>query len=246
MSGVLILGGTAEAAALAQALSGWSDLDVITSLAGRTRKPEALPGEMRIGGFGGPEGLASYLRNRSINVLIDATHPFAEQMSRHAALAAERVNVPRLRLIRRPWERQPDDQWIDVADADDAAGVLPGLGRRIFLTTGHRDLEAFAGLDDLWFLIRTIEPAGGPLPRQVLCIRERGPFDETSEIALLEEHRIDALVTKASGGDATYAKIAAARKLGLPVIMIQRPSPPPGPTAHDTDAAQAWLRQVIG
>ncbi|MGI9420489.1 MAG: cobalt-precorrin-6A reductase [Geminicoccaceae bacterium] len=246
MPRVLILGGTTEAAALAGILSGWPGLDVIVSLAGRTRTPGRIAGEMRIGGFGGPQGLAFYLHEQSIDVLIDATHPFAEQMSRHAVLAAEQVRVPRLRLVRPLWEKQPGDHWVDAIDAVDAAGFLPDLGRRAFLTTGHRDLAAFAGLDDIWFLIRTIEPvAPGPLPRQVHFLRARGPFDETAEIALLQEHRIDALITKASGGEATYAKITAARRLGLPVIMIQRPDLPPGPVVHDTESAQSWLRQVI-
>ncbi len=221
---------------------------MITSLAGRTLTPHAPPGEIRIGGFGGPEGLASYLEDQSIDVMIDATHPFAEQMSRHAVQAAKQVNIMRLRLVRPPWEKQPGDNWVDAIDAADAAKLLPNLGRRIFLTTGHKDLAAFASLDDLWFLIRTIEPvvAGGPLPRRVHLIKARGPFDEAAEIALLKEHRIDVLVTKASGGDATYAKISAARRLGLPVVMINRPPSPPGPTVHDTNAALAWLRQVTG
>ena len=122
--------------------------------------------------------------------------------------------------------------------------MLPGLASRVFLTSGHRDLEAFASLDDIWFLIRTIEPVSGPRPRHMLNITKRGPFDEAAELALLREHRIDALVTKASGGSATYAKVAAARRLGLPAVMIKRPPPPPGPLVHDTDAALAWLRQV--
>ncbi len=248
MKHILILGGTAEAAALAEALSAFADFHVTTSLAGRTRKPARLPGEMRSGGFGGPEGLASYLQDQSIDVLVDATHPFADQMTRHAVLAADQAKVPRLRLIRQPWERQADDRWVDAVDAEDAARVLPGLGQRIFLSTGQKDLAAFADQDDLWFLIRTIEPvaAGGPLPRQAHFIEARGPFDETSEIELLKKHRIDALITKASGGDATYAKIAAARRLGLPVVMINRAPSPPGPTVHDTRAALAWLRQVTG
>ena len=125
---------------------------------------------------------------------------------------------------------------------------MPSLGCRVFLTTGHKDLQAFAGLDDLWFLIRTIEPvaAGGPLPQQVYFIRAKGPFDEAAEVALLKKYRIDTLVTKASGGNATYAKISAARRLGLPVIMITRPPMPPGPSVHDNEAALAWLRQVTG
>lgn len=210
--------------------------------------PERLPGEMRIGGFGGADGLASYLRDQSIDALIDATHPFAEQMSRHAVVAAEEVGVNHLRLIRPSWKKRADDRWVDAIDTVHAAKILPGLGRRVFLTTGHKDLAVFAGLDDIWFLIRTIEPVAvaGPLPAQVQCLQARGPFDEAAEIALLKQHRIDALVTKASGGEATYAKIAAARRLDLPVVMINRPPPPPGPTVQDTTAAQSWLRQVTG
>lgn len=243
---ILILGGTTEGTTLAQAVSDWPDLDVIVSLAGRTRTPERVAGTMRIGGFGGPEGLASYILDEKIDVVIDATHPFAAQMTFHAILAAEQTGVQRLRLVRQPWKMRPGDNWIDATDAASAAAILPGLARRVFLTCGHRDLDAFADLDDIWFLIRTIEPVAGPRPAQCLCVQARGPFDEADEVALLQKHRIDAIVTKASGGEATYAKIAAARRLGLPVIMIQRPDPPPGPLVHDTDAALAWLRQVTG
>ncbi|MDH3658550.1 MAG: cobalt-precorrin-6A reductase [Alphaproteobacteria bacterium] len=244
MTTVLILGGTAEASALAWALQTWPGLRAITSLAGRTRSPEWLPGKTRTGGFGGVDGLTHYLEEQAIDLVIDATHPFAETISHHAALAAERAAIQRLRLTRPLWAKQPGDHWIDAIDAVKAAERLPGLARRVFLTSGHRELEAFAGLDDIWFLIRTIEPVAGPQPRQALCINARGPFDEASERALFEEHRIDALVTKASGGSATYAKIAAARRLGLPVIMIQRPPPPAGPIVHNTDDALTWLRQV--
>ncbi len=242
---VLILGGTAEAAALAGALDRRSDLfRVITSLAGRTRHPERLQGEMRIGGFGGADGLERYLRDEAIDALIDATHPFAAGMSDNAARAATRAGVPRLRLIRPAWEKRAGDCWAEVDDAGAAAAALPGLAKRVFLTTGHKDLGAFAGLDDLQFLIRTIEPVTGPRPGQAVFLTERGPFDEESETALLRKHRIDTLVTKASGGEATYAKIAAARRLNVPVVMIRRPPPPPGPIVQTTDDAQAWLRQV--
>jgi precorrin-6A/cobalt-precorrin-6A reductase len=245
LTSVLILGGTMEAAALARALADQPGCRVITSLAGRTTNPGALHGELRSGGFGGPDGLASYLGEQAIDVLINATHPFAAAISRHAFDAAERAGIPHLRLLRPPWMKQAEDRWIDASDAADAAARLPGLASRVFLTTGHRDLEAFAGLDDIWFLIRTIEPAvGGPLPRHVLCVKARGPFHETRELALMEKHRIDAVVTKASGGTATYAKIEAARRLGLPVVMIRRPPPPPGPLVPSVDAALGWLGQV--
>ncbi|MGI9505819.1 MAG: cobalt-precorrin-6A reductase [Geminicoccaceae bacterium] len=243
---ILILGGTGEAAALAEVLEPLLDHHVIVSLAGRTRAPKALPVEMRIGGFGGVDGLERYLKHADIDVLIDATHPFADDICRNAALAAKRISLPRLRLVRPPWQKVPGDHWIGVTDGEEAAKVLTGLANRVFLTSGHQDLEAFAALDDIWFLIRTIEPPSVPLPANVLCIRARGPFDEAAEAALLEEHRIDAVVTKASGGEATYGKIAAARMLGLPVLMIRRPSPPPGLVVYDTDAALDWLRHVSG
>jgi len=241
---LLILGGTTEAADLARALDAQQGFQTITSLAGRTRSPEMLPGDMHIGGFGGVSGLTRYLEAERIDVLIDATHPFAKVISQHALLATGQVGIPRLRLIRPPWPRHPDDRWIEAVDAPSAAEALRGLARRVFLTTGHRDLPAFVPLDDIWFLIRTIEPAAGKLPKQIHRLLARGPFDETSERELLLEHKIDAVVTKASGGEATYAKIAAARSLSLPVIVIQRPPQPLGPTVHDTTAALAWLRQV--
>ncbi len=231
---------------MARALEAWPDFNVITSLAGRTRAPKVEHGKYRIGGFGGVEGLKRYLGDEAINVLIDATHPFAAQMSGHAADASTQAGIPRLKLLRPPWVRQPGDCWIEVANVKAAAAHLQGAEHRVFLTSGHKDIDAFADLDESWFLIRTIEPLAGPLPRHHLCLTARGPFDETAEIALLEEHRIDTVITKASGGQSTYAKIAAARRLGLVVVMIQRPPPPPGPIVQNVDDALTWLWQVHG
>jgi precorrin-6A/cobalt-precorrin-6A reductase len=237
---ILILGGTAEAVALAAACADRSDLEVISSLAGRTRTPNLPPGTVRRGGFGGPAGLARFLAERGIGRVIDATHPFAAQIGAHAEEACRRVGVARLRLLRPPWRAQPGDRWLEVADLAAAARALPDLGRRVFLTVGQRDLEAFAGLD-LWFLVRTIEPPG-PLPlRHAQWLAGRGPFALEDEVRLLREHRIEVLVSKASGGDATAAKLIAARRLGLPVIMIQRPPPPPGPLVDSVAAALAWV-----
>ncbi len=154
--------------------------------------------------------------------------------------------MPRLRLLRPPWQAVAGDRWHEVADAAEAACLLPSLGRRAFLTVGHKDLAAFAAVPDAWFLVRTIEPpvgeppSGAPLPRR-LHLQARGPFTPEAELLLLREHRIDVLVTKASGGAATYAKIAAAREQGLPVIMLRRPPPPPGPLAATVAEALAWL-----
>jgi precorrin-6A/cobalt-precorrin-6A reductase len=241
---LLILGGTAEAVALAEACAGRFGLEVISSLAGRTRAPTLPPGEVRTGGFGGAEGLARFLVERAIDRVVDATHPFALQIGAHAEQACREVEVPRLRLLRPPWRPEAGDRWVEVADLGQAARLLPELGRRAFLTVGQRDLEAFAGLD-LWFLVRTIEPPGpSPLGRAE-WIAGRGPFAVDDEIPLLRAHAIDVLVTKASGGEATNAKLVAARRLGLPVLMVQRPPPPPGPVVDSVAAALAWLERPV-
>jgi precorrin-6A/cobalt-precorrin-6A reductase len=237
---LLILGGTAEAAELAEIAVGQGQLEVITSLAGRTRTPRDLSGEVRSGGFGGVQGLSVFLRERAIERVIDATHPFAVQIGRHAEAACRELQIPRLRLLRPPWRAMPGDRWITVPDLAGAAARLPALGRRVLLSIGHRELAPFAGLDALWFLVRSIEPPA-VLPRQALWLSARGPFRLEDELALLRAHRIDALVTKASGGDATYAKLAAARALGLPVLMVERPPPPSGPLVETVIDALAWL-----
>lgn len=241
---LLILGGTTEALELARACAARPELQVISSLAGRTRTPGLPPGEVRSGGFGGAGGLARFLAERSIACLIDATHPFAVQIGAHAEEACRKVGLPRLRLLRPPWTREPGDNWIDVADLAEAAQRLPELGRRFFLTVGHQDLGAFAGLD-LWFLVRTIEPPGVLPLRRAQWLAGRGPFAVDDELALLRVHAIDVLVTKASGGAATYAKLAAARRLGLPVVMVRRPPPPPGPVVDSVEAALAWLDRAV-
>jgi precorrin-6A/cobalt-precorrin-6A reductase len=240
---LLILGGTAEAVALAGACTARPEFEVISSLAGRTRAPALPPGEVRIGGFGGAGGLARFLAERGIDRVIDATHPFAAQIGAHAEQACRKAGVPRLRLLRPPWTREPGDHWIEVADLAEAAQRLPELGRRVFLTVGHQDLGAFAGLD-LWFLVRTIEPPDVLPLHHAQWLAGRGPFGVPDELALLRAHAIDVLVTKASGGSATYAKLAAARQLGLPVVMIRRPPPPPGPVVNSLEAALAWLEQA--
>jgi precorrin-6A/cobalt-precorrin-6A reductase len=240
---LLILGGTAEAVELAGACAVRPGLEVISSLAGRTRAPALPPGEVRIGGFGGAGGLARFLAERGIDRVIDATHPFAVQIGAHAEQACRAVGVPRVRLLRPPWTHMPGDHWIEVADLAEAAQRLPQLGRRILLTVGHQDLGAFTALD-LWFLVRTIEPPGVLPLRHGHWLAGRGPFAVEDELALLRAHAIEVLVTKASGGAATYAKLAAARRLGLPVVMVRRPPPPPGPVVDSIEAALAWLERA--
>jgi precorrin-6A/cobalt-precorrin-6A reductase len=234
----LILGGTTEAVQLAQACAAIPELETITSLAGRTRAPATPPGAVRVGGFGGAEGLASYLRAQAIDRLVDATHPFAVRIGCNALQACRVADVPRLRLLRPPWQRQPGDRWIEVDSLTEAARRLPPSGR-IFLSVGRSELGAFADLPQ-WFLVRTVEP-GERCLANAHWLAERGPFRLEDEIALLREHAIDVLVTKASGGEATYAKLAAARQLGLPVIMVRRPPPPEGPVVDSVAAALAWL-----
>jgi len=241
---LLILGGTGEAVALAGDLAARRpDLHVVTSLAGATRAPVRPAGAVRIGGFGGSEGLATYLRSEAIDALVDATHPFAATMAQHAALAAARTGTPRLKLLRPMWPRLPDDRWIEVDDATGAAAALVGLGvRRVLLTLGGRDLGAFAGLDGIAFVVRLIEPPAEPLPLgRAELLLARGPFDEAAERALMADRAIEALVTKAAGGEATAAKLAAARALALPVVMIRRPPPPAGETAPDVATARRWV-----
>lgn len=240
---LLILGGTAEARELAAACA--PRFEVISSLAGRTKAPLRPPGEVRIGGFGGRAGLAAFLAERGIDRVIDATHPFAAQISVHAKRACCELGVPRLRLLRPEWRREPGDRWIEVDDLAAAARRLPDLGHRVFLTVGQRDLEAFAGLD-LWFLVRTIEPPGVLPLKRAHWFAGRGPFRVEDEQALLRRYRIDVLVTKASGGEATHAKLVAARRLALPTLMVRRPPALPGPMVDSVAAALVWLEQPAG
>jgi precorrin-6A/cobalt-precorrin-6A reductase len=243
---VLLLGGTGEAAALAARLAGDARIDVISSLAGRTRTPADIPGRVRTGGFGGTNGLAKYLAAEKIDLLIDATHPYAATMPHAAAEACAQAGVPRLRLLRPSWPQQQGDSWIAATGLATAAAQLPDVAKRVFLTTGQRDLDAFASLADIWFLIRLIEPPDSIQLEHYRVILDRGPFHAESEIALLREHRIEAVVSKNSGGIATYGKIAAARGLGLPVIMIERPPQPEGQAVETIDACVSWLHAQLG
>jgi len=236
---LLVLGGTTEASALVRALAHHPDrFDVVLSLAGRTRAPRPEPVTMRTGGFGGPEGLAAWVVENGIDRLIDATHPFAARISRNAALAAERAGVPLLALRRPPWERVPGDLWTEVDDMA-AASVALGVGPlRVFLTVGRQELAAFASAPQHAYSVRTIEPVGDVLSGLHLTeITARGPFTVEAETAFLREAEIERLVTKNSGGEATYAKIEAARDLGIPIVIVRRPSLPEVPSVPDAPAA---------
>ncbi|MER8222278.1 cobalt-precorrin-6A reductase [Streptomyces sp. NPDC094143] len=234
---VLILGGTAEARALATALSAHPGVRVTTSLAGRVARPGAVDGEVRVGGFGGAEGLAGWLRREGVTALVDATHPFAESITANAVRAAASAGVPAVVLRRPGWRPGPGDRWHPVPSLDAAADLLPGLGRRVFLTTGRLGLASFAHLTRLRFVVRSVDPPEPPMPPDTHVLLARGPFTVPGETALLREHRVDVLVTKDSGGAATAAKLTAARGLGLPVVVVGRPPLPDGvPTVPDVES----------
>lgn len=244
MAKVLILGGTAEAAELAARLAGDDRLETVTSLAGLTRLPAAVAGRVRRGGFGGAQGLAALLREEGYGALVDATHPFAAQIARNAAEAAAAAGVPRLKLVRPPFERRPGDRFLPVPSMAAAAAALPP-GARVFLAAGRRELAHFAERSDIWCLVRMIEPpgAGDGLPAGEVILG-RPPQDPEAEAALLAGHRIDWLVSKDSGGRAG-AKIEAARRLGLPVVLVERPPPPPGPVAASVADVVGWLEATL-
>jgi precorrin-6A/cobalt-precorrin-6A reductase len=241
---VLLLGGTNEATALARELTQRPWVSVLSSLAGRIARPYLPPGDVRIGGFGGPDGLAVLLREEAINAVVDATHPFAAQMSAHAALACARTHVPLLTLVRPAWQRVPGDNWLDASDIDAAAQLAVSLGTRIFSTIGRQHVAVLAPYDDRWFLIRTVDRPPPPLPKQYELLLARGPFTIDGELDLLRRKSIDAVLSKNSGGDATYAKLAAARELGIPVVLVRRPPHSGGRTVESIPAAIAWIEQL--
>lgn len=239
---ILILGGTGEARALAAALATRPALTAVTSLAGRTAAPVRPAGELRVGGFGGAEGLAGYLDEARIAAVVDATHPYAAAISRHAVEACRLAGRPLLRLERPPWQPQPGDRWVEVDSLQAAAAVAPGLGRRAFLAIGAKGIEAFAGVREMWFLLRLVDrPAAPPPLADCEILLARGPFDAAAETALLRRHRIDVVIAKNSGGQATYGKIAAARALGLPVLLLRRPDLPSAETVPSVDQVIAWI-----
>lgn len=242
----LILGGTAEARALAGSLAESGRFDVTLSLAGRTAKPLPQPVPVRNGGFGGAEGLARYLREKKVDVLIDATHPYAEMISANAARAAALTCVPLIALRRSAWEQVPGDQWIEVEAIAAAVAALGQAPRRVFLALGRKEITPFATAPQHTYLVRSVDPLDPPLAvPHAIYLTARGPFDEAEDRALLERHRIDVVVAKNSGGDATYGKIAAARALHLPVIMLKRPALPEVESVETVDDALAWLDHAV-
>jgi precorrin-6A/cobalt-precorrin-6A reductase len=227
MTRILILGGTAEARALATALAGRKDLAVTLSLAGRTADPLKQPVPVRSGGFGGAEGLAAYLRAEGVDFLIDATHPYAAAISANAIEAASMAEVELIALRRAPWRKIPSDIWTEVDTMEDAVKSLGQAPRRVFLALGRKELSPFEAAPQHVYLVRSVDPVHPPLSvPHAIYLTARGPFSEDEDRALLERHHIDVIVAKNSGGEATYGKIAAARALHLPVVMLKRPALP--------------------
>lgn len=225
-----------------RALAGDARYDAELSLAGRTKAPVLPHGAVRIGGFGGVEGLAAYLRAGGFTALINATHPFAARMAHNAVAGAALAGVPMLRVLRPAWVAQPGDDWRDVPDMEAAAIALGAAPRRVLLTIGQKDLAAFRAAPQHRYLIRSVDPPPPETrPPQAEIITARGPFAEADEAALLRDHAIDLLVTKNAGGGATEAKLAAARSLGVPVVMVARPVSPSCATVTDIGAALDWL-----
>jgi precorrin-6A/cobalt-precorrin-6A reductase len=236
---ILILGGTGEGRLLASRLPG----EVVSSLAGRVSDPRLPDGEVRIGGFGGVDGLVEWLRANDISAVVDATHPFAAGITANAVAATARAGVPLLVLRRPGWTPEPGDDWRWVDSPAGAAADLPG--ERVFLTTGRQDIGVFAECPQ-YFLARSVEPPEPPLPQRLHVLLDRGPFTVDGEVALMREHAIDVLVTKDSGGEQTVAKLVAARRLGVPVVVVRRPPAPAAPTVDTVDAAVEWIRRGSG
>lgn len=225
--------------ALALAHAG---LDAVFSYAGRTDSPMAQPLPTRVGGFGGVAGLADYLRTHAISHMIDATHPFAAQMRRNAITACAQTSVPLVVLQRAPWQAQPGDDWRHVADIDSAVAALPDAPARVFLAIGKQNLAAFAARPQHHYLLRLVDPPDAPLPLpRASVVIARGPFDAAADTALLRTHAITHVIAKNAGGIGASAKLAAARALRLPVIMIDRPALPPCKVLASVAAVMVWL-----
>jgi len=254
---VLVLGGTGEGRALADALNT-DGYEVISSLAGRVSSPRTPAGRVRTGGFGGADGLRSFLRAEGIRAVIDATHPFAARITANAVAACavrddradgnDRAGTALLVLRRPPWQPGPADRWLLVPDLACAARTVADRPEdaRVLLTTGRQESAVFATLPQRFWL-RAVEAPSGALPQRCTVILDRGPFTADAERALLTRHGIDLLVTKNSGGPMTSAKLTAAADLGIEVVMVERPAlPPEVATVPDVAAARAWLGRHCG
>jgi len=231
---------------LAGRLAGRAGLEITLSLAGRTASPIAQPVPVRVGGFGGADGLAKYLAGERIDALIDATHPYANVISANAVEAARRSGVPSIALRRPPWIAVSGDRWIEVSDVREAVQALGQTPHRVFVALGRNELAQFGEAPQHYYLIRSVDPVDPPLPLPYAgYVTGRGPFGEADDRALLTEHRIDVVVAKNSGGTATYGKIAAARGLGIDVIVLRRPAASDGAAVATIEDAIAWLDHAL-
>jgi precorrin-6A/cobalt-precorrin-6A reductase len=237
----LILGGTGDANQLA-ATCVREKIDAVYSYAGRTQIPLGHELPTRVGGFGGVAGLADFIREEGITHVVDATHPFAAEMSRHAVEACAVTDLPLLALERSPWVRVSGDHWIEVVDIDAAVAALPEKRARIFLAIGRQHLAPFAAKPQHAYILRFVDAPDGALPLpDAEVIVSRGPFTLQSDRELMHSRAIEFLVARNSGGSGAHAKIDAARELGVPVIMIERPALPDRPRVESVEDVLAWL-----
>jgi len=242
---VLILGGTGDARQLAERLAKRDDLRVTLSLAGRTAAPLQPDAAVRSGGFGGVEGLAHYLWEERVDALIDATHPFAARISANAVTAAKDAGIPLIVLARPAWQQAVGDIWIQVDDVAAAAAVLGEVRRTVFLAIGRQELAPFVAAPQHRYIVRSVDAVDAALP-DAEYILARGPFGEAEERELLLRHGIDVVVSKNSGGDATYGKVAAARELNIPVVMVRRPQPSGAAGVASIEEVLAALGHALG
>ncbi|MDE4062162.1 cobalt-precorrin-6A reductase [Phaeobacter gallaeciensis] len=241
MTRILLLGGTTEASRLAEALAE-AGLDTVFSYAGRTARPVTQPLPLRVGGFGGIDGLEAYLRDEGVTHVVDASHSFAAQMSSNAAQACSQAGVRLCALERPPWQAGPGDHWIHVDGLEEAVAALPDQGARVFLAIGKQNIAAFSGKPGNHYLLRLVDPPEAPLPLPDKTVEiARGPFDVAGDRALMQAHGITHIVSKNAGGSGAEAKLQAARDLGLPVIMLARPKVPQRLTFGTVPAVMAWL-----
>lgn len=247
MKRLLILGGTGEAAALLEAALArfGARLEITTSMAGRTSEPRVLPGTRRTGGFGGWQGLARWLLEERISMVVDATHPYATQISANTRAACRAAGVPRMILWRPPWIAEPGDNWIPAANAEEAAAMLPGLGERVFLALGSGESKKFRNVRTVSLVSRVAEAPEPHTAPPGFVVVQRGPFDVEDEMRLLQMHDIDLLVSRNSGGTATVGKIIAARRRGIPVIMLARPAPEAGERSSDLEDILEWIARKL-
>lgn len=247
MPRVLILGGTTEARLLGEKLAKRGSLEVMLSLAGRTASPVPHAVPVRVGGFGGTAGLAEYVAAERIDALVDATHPYATVISENAAAAARQTGVLFVALRRPPWRAVPGDRWIEVNDTGAAARAIGEASRGVFVALGRNEIGPFAGAPPQHrYLVRSVDPVDPPLPLpSVTYITARGPFSEADDRALMQAHGIEVVIAKNSGGAAAYGKIAAARALGLAVILVRRPPEPEAPAVETVEAAMQWLDHAL-